>query len=108
MIMKKTMKPLTIAVGVALSASLGAAVQAADNPFVATTLSSGYMMAGADQSASNKNLEAAAEEVAQKAEAEGKCGEGKCGEGKCGGDKSSAEGKCGEGKCGEGKCGGDK
>ncbi|MBT8136379.1 MAG: hypothetical protein KJO54_05105 [Gammaproteobacteria bacterium] len=102
---KMSVKPLSLAVGAALAASMavGAAAKADASPFSMTTLSSGYMV-----------------DVG-----EGKCGEGKCGgdkghdrkdknkgdcEGKCGGDKH-AEGKCGgdkdaEGKCGEGKCGG--
>jgi uncharacterized low-complexity protein len=94
-------KPVAAAVGVAFVSSLAASatVMAADNPFEATDLDNGYMLAGGE-----------------KAE-EGKCGEGKCGgekdaEGKCGGEKAE-EGKCGEGKCGgekaeEGKCGGEK
>jgi uncharacterized low-complexity protein len=86
---KKT-SALTAAVGAAFlaSANLAPLASAAENPFTAQDLNSGY-------------------NLASKA-AEGKCGEGKCGEGKCGGKKSDTEGKCGEGKCGEGKCGGDK
>ncbi len=95
---KSAVKPLAIAVGAALAASLGgmSTASADASPFVATALSSGYL-----------NPDGA--------------GEGKCGEGKCGGDKEAkAEGKCGEGKCGgdkeaktegkcgEGKCGGSK
>jgi uncharacterized low-complexity protein len=77
---KSTIKPLAIAVGAALATSLASTtvVNAAENPFAMSELSSGYMVADA--------------------------AEGKCGEGKCGGDKKAAE----EGKCGEGKCGGDK
>ena len=89
-------KPVAAAVGVAFVSSLAASTTAvaADNPFEAADLDSGYMLAGGD-----------------KAE-EGKCGEGKCGadkaeEGKCGGDKAE-EGKCGGDKAEEGKCGGDK
>ncbi len=82
---KPVMKPLAAACGAAFMASLAASpmVSAAENPFAANELTSGYMnLAG---------------------KAEGKCGEGKCGEGKCGEGKKEAEGKCGEGKCGEGK-----
>ena len=61
-------------------------VNAADNPFEVTSLSSGYMVADSH---------------------EGKCGEGKCGEGKCG-DKKDSEGKCGDKKDSEGKCGDKK
>lgn len=107
---KKTIKPVSIAVGTALVTSLTTSNLAAEttpNPFAINELSGGYMqLASAD-----------------KAEQEGKCGgkkasqEGKCGEGKCGGKsemKQNMEGKCGgkkadkEGKCGEGKCGGSK
>lgn len=101
---KQPHKPLAAAMGTALVATLAAlpAVQASDNPFGMTQLSSGYMVADATKAQ------------------EGKCGEGKCGaadakakEGKCGAaDAKAKEGKCGaadakakEGKCGEGKCG---
>ena len=67
-------------------------LSAAENPFQADLLQSGYNLAAHHN--------------------EGKCGEGKCGEamdkakgeGKCGEgmDKAKGEGKCGEGKCGEG------
>jgi len=85
----KTITPVAIVVGAALTGGLSMAnlANAAENPFGAAQLESGYMMLAG-------------------AETEGKCGEGKCGnkggEGSCGGDKG------GEGKCGEGKCGGDK
>jgi uncharacterized low-complexity protein len=95
-------KPVAAAVGVAFVSSLAFSTTAlaADNPFAADDLDSGYMLAGGHEGE------------------EGNCGgnkgeEGKCGEGKCGGDDKGAhshegeEGMCGEGKCGEGKCGGD-
>ena len=89
-------KPVAAAVGVAFVSSMAvsASAVAADNPFEATDLDNGYMLAGGE-----------------KAE-EGKCGEdkaeeGKCGEGKCGADKAE-EGKCGGEKAEEGKCGGEK
>ncbi len=68
-------------------------VNAADNPFAASKLSNGFMIAD---------------------NADGKCGEGKCGDkkkedGKCGegkrGDKKKEDGKCGDKKGAEGKCG---
>lgn len=73
---KQSMKPLAAACGVAFMASvaLSPAALAAENPFQADELSSGYSLAGN--------------------------AEGKCGEGKCGGEKAEGEGKCGEGKCG--------
>jgi uncharacterized low-complexity protein len=116
---KKSMKkPLAAAIGAAFVTSLSAAPVAqagSDNPFAASSLSSGYQVA-------SNHMEGKC--------GEGKCGgkkkvekksEGKCGEGKCGGKKKvekKSEGKCGEGKCGaqgkaqkkgtEGKCGGNK
>ena len=89
---KKTITPVAAVVGAALVGGLSVAdmANAAENPFGATQLESGYMMlAGTDT--------------------EGKCGEGKCGEGMdMGDDKEGDDGKGAEGKCGEGKCGGDK
>ena len=88
--MSKQSKPMSIALGTVLAASLStvgvanAAEEGADL-FSMEELSSGYLIAGGH-------------------EKEGSCGEGKCGgdkdgEGSCGGDKEG-EGKCGEGKCG--------
>ncbi len=74
-------KPVAAAVGAAFATSMVAstAVADVDNPFEATELDQGYMLASHHGDK-----------------------EGKCGEGKCGGEKKA------EGKCGEGKCGGDK
>ena len=104
---KQVVKPIALAVGIALAGSF-VAVEAAQadtgaSPFAMTTLSTVYMLG----------------------EGEGSCGEGKCGgdkggdkaegssgdkadkaEGSCGGDKAESEEKDAEGKCGEGKCGG--
>jgi uncharacterized low-complexity protein len=95
--LKKTIKPVSLAAGIALVGSLAgmSAAQADTSPFGMTALSSGYM----DIASHGGDKE----------------GEGKCGEGKCGEDKDKeGEGKCGEGKCGEdkekegeGKCGGN-
>jgi uncharacterized low-complexity protein len=117
---KNKVTPLAAAVGAAFlaSASLSPVSSAAENPFAAQELNSGYKLAAKD--AEGKCGEGKCGEgkcggkaTAQDKNAEGKCGEGKCGEGKCGGSKpeakaegKSGEGKCGEGKCGEGKCGG--
>ena len=103
---KFELKPISAAIGAALTASVIAlpTANADENPFTLTDLSSGFMVAG---------------------DAEGSCGEGKCGEGKCGenkdgegacgegkcgeaAEKGAEEGSCGEGKCGEGKCGEEK
>ena len=116
---KQTIKPLAAACGVAFMASmaLSPATLAAENPFQADQLSSGYNLAA--HHAEGKCGEGKCGGEGKKAK-EGKCGEGKCGgdkaegEGKCGGDKAEGEGKCGgdkaegEGKCGEGKCGGEQ
>jgi uncharacterized low-complexity protein len=113
---KTTKKPLAIALGAAFITSLTAipVVNAAENPFAMSELSSGYMVAEMAEGKCGGD-KAAAE--GDKAAAEGKCGgdkaaaegdkaavEGKCGEGKCGGENKTKA----EGKCGEGKCGGDK
>jgi uncharacterized low-complexity protein len=96
---KKThLKPVAAVVGAALVGSLSAigAANAAENPFGASQLESGYMQLASSQEGGEKMKE------------------GQCGEGKCGGDMKDKEGSCGgdmkgkEGKCGEGKCGGDK
>ena len=84
----------------ALSASIAAfsigTAQGA-NPFAATDLGQGCMVAAAHAK-----------------EKDGKCGEGKCGEKKGAKDAKAKDGKCGEGKCGakkdehkakDGKCG---
>ena len=101
--MKKSIKPVSLAAGIALAGSLAGVqtAQADANPFGMTALSSGYMTHAAIDDHGKKEEE--------------KKPEGKCGEGKCGGkaDDKQAEGKCGEGKCGgkaeekkpEGKCG---
>ncbi|HBX56089.1 hypothetical protein [Pseudomonas sp. UBA2684] len=92
------MKHLNVVVatlGAALLSATAVTAQAAQNPFAAQELSSGYSLAAGEKSAEG-------------ACGEGKCGgemksegEGKCGEGKCGGEaKADGEGKCGEGKCG--------
>jgi uncharacterized low-complexity protein len=103
---KKILKPLSLAVGVALAASVAPTTAGADEDglFNLTNLSGAYMVRAIDDT-----------------DAEGSCGEGRCGgdadaEGSCGGD-GDAEGSCGgdgdaEGSCGgdtdaEGSCGGD-
>jgi len=87
--MSKQSKPLSIALGTVLAASLGAtgianASSADADVFSMEELSSGYLTAGGHE---------------KKDDGEGSCGEDKGGEGSCGEDKKG-EGKCGEGKCG--------
>ncbi len=107
---KKILKPVALAVGVALAGTfaIGGAVNADtfENPFSMSALSAGYMLGEGEGSCGGDK--------------EGKDAEGSCGEGSCGGDKEGeghdkdAEGSCGEGSCGgdkkdaEGSCGGDK
>jgi len=71
---KHNLKPLAAA-GAAFMASVALAPMAcaAENPFQANELSSGYNLADTH-------------------------GEGKCGEGKCGDKKAAGEGKCGDKK----------
>ncbi len=126
---KKSMKPISLAIGTAFVTSLAAsnvsaATDANANPFAMHDLSSGYMQLAYGDAKSGKEGKCGEGKCGEdkKAGKEGKCGEktgkeGKCGEGKCGEEgemKKNMEGKCGEkksekeGKCGEGKCGGDK
>jgi uncharacterized low-complexity protein len=81
-------KPVAAAVGAAFVTSMigSSSVLAADDPFEATELDAGYMVADHHKS---------------------KKAEGKCGEGKCGAEMKEKAAKHAEGKCGEGKCGGD-
>jgi uncharacterized low-complexity protein len=84
-------KPVAAAVGVAFVSSVVVSTIAVadENPFDASDLDAGYMLAEHGEG-----------------EGEGSCGEG---EGSCG--EGEGEGSCGEkgdeGKCGEGKCGGE-
>ena len=87
-------KPLSIALGAAVVASLGLsgianASNSGEDIFSMEELTNGYLTAGAHETADPKD------------EGEGTCGEDKTGgEGTCGEDKKDGEGKCGEGKCG--------
>jgi len=102
---KHKTNPLVTAIGSAFVAATAVALSsstfAAENPFQADQLRSGYNLAAGH--AEGKCGEGKCGEG--KAKSEGKCGEGKCGEGKA---KAHSEGKCGEGKIGEGSCGEDK
>lgn len=99
-------KPVAAAVGVAFVSSMAfsATALAADNPFTADDLDSGYMLAGGDKTEEGKCGEG---KCGEDKGAEGSCGEDKGEEGKCGEDKG-AEGSCGEDKGAEGSCGEDK
>ena len=88
----------------ALSASIAAfsigTAQAA-NPFAATDLGQGYMVAAAH--AKEKDGKCGEGKCGAKKDAKAK--DGKCGEGKCGEKKGEKDAKAKDGKCGEGKCG---
>jgi uncharacterized low-complexity protein len=113
---KHTIKPVSLAVGVAFVASMAAApaVQADVNPFAATALSSGYMVAdkGAEGNCGAKKPVQEAECGANKAKQvkEAECGANKAKqvkEAECGANKAAPkpikEAKCGEAKCGDNK-----
>jgi len=100
---KSHSKPLAMALGATLAASMASTTIAAENPFTSQSLESGYKVMAEGKCGEGK--------CGGKAKKEGKCGEGKCGEGKAKKEGKCGEGKCGEGKakkegkCGEGKCG---
>ncbi|WP_297325848.1 hypothetical protein [Nitrosomonas sp.] len=77
---KKSMKPISLAVGTAFVTSLAAGHVSADtstNPFAMNELSGGYMQLADAGNASKSDQETKSD--AKKPEKEGKCGEGKCG-----------------------------
>jgi uncharacterized low-complexity protein len=109
---KKTL--MSVAVGTAFAAALGAApvASAASNPFAMQSLSKGYMVAEGDMPAKAHEGKCGAKMPMAD---ESKAHEGKCGEGKCGAKRKANEGKCGakmpmadESKAHEGKCGAKK
>lgn len=91
--MNTSNKKLALAIGGAFALSIAAsAVHAAENPFAAKTLSSGYQVA---------------ENTAEKMK-DGKCGAGKCGASKKAAAEKAKEGSCSAEKTKEGKCSADK
>ncbi len=127
--MNATQTTLTLALTAFIGATgVAGTAQAAGNPFAMQSLTSGYMLAAADDKAmegkcGGKHATEAKcggdKEKADKASKAVKAKEGKCGEGKCGGNKTKMKAKAAEGKCGgekdkpaakgmEGKCGGSK
>ena len=103
---KKVIKPVALAVGMALAGSfaISGAVNAADtaeSPFSISNLQVGYMLGEGEGSCGGDKGEKDGEGSCGEKDGEGSCGE-KDGEGSCG----EAEDKEGEGKCGEGSCGG--
>jgi len=110
---KKIIKPVALAVGMALAGTFAISgtvnADSIDSPFEISTLSVGYMLGEGEGSCGG--------DKGEEKEGEGSCGEGSCGEGhdKEGeGHDKEGEGSCGEGSCGaadkegEGSCGDDK
>jgi uncharacterized low-complexity protein len=103
-------KPVSLAVGAALTATLAAAplsgASAADNPFAMEKLSSGYMLlAGTEGKCGAEKAKSTEEEMG--AEQAKPPAEGKCATAKCGADKTKVK-PAPEEKSGAGKCGGNK
>jgi uncharacterized low-complexity protein len=120
---KKVVKPVALAVGVALASAFAlggvANAEGVDNPFEMSTLTAGYMLGEGEGSCGGDVKEKAEGSCGgdAKEKAEGSCGgdtnedgdaeaEPKEGEGSCGGTEGESEEKDGEGSCGEGSCGG--
>jgi len=114
--MKTQNKALVMALGSAFAATLATApmVHAAENPFAAKSLASGYMVAEADMAKDGEKMK------------DGKCGTGKCGaskkkmmkekakEGNCSAEMKDKEGNCSaemkakaDAKAKEGNCSGE-
>ena len=94
---KKSIKPISLALGTALITSLAAGNLSADtntNPFAMNELSGGYMQLADAASSTTKSDQDGNKHGDKKSEKEGKCGEGKCG----GAMKKNMEDKSGEKK----------
>ena len=119
---KKIIKPVALAVGMALAGTFAISgtvnADSVDSPFEISTLSVGYMLGEGEGSCGGDKGE---EKEGEGSCGEGSCGEahdkegeGSCGEGSCGAADKEGEGSCGEGSCGaadkegEGSCGDDK
>ena len=118
---KKIIKPVALAVGMALAGTFAISgtvnADSVDSPFEISTLSVGYMLGEGEGSCGGDKGE---EKEGEGSCGEGSCGEahdkegeGSCGEGSCGAADKEGEGSCGddkkedaEGSCGEGSCGG--
>lgn len=105
MVDKKAIKPVALAVGMALAGSfaISGAVNAADtaeSPFSISNLEVGYMLGEGEGSCGGDKGDKKGEGSC--GEGDDKKGEGSCGEGSCGEtDDKKGEGSCGEGSCGE-------
>lgn len=90
--MNNTQKTFALAIGGAFALTIAAAsANAAENPFSAKPLSSGYQVADADMKTKD-----------------GKCGAGKCGADKKNGMEKAHEGSCSADKIKEGACSAEK
>lgn len=111
--MKASSKTLSIVIGSAFAATVAtASVHAAENPFSAKSLASGYMVAENDKMKDGKcgTGKCSAERkkaMADKAK-EGSCSADKAKEGSCSADKKAHEGSCSADKSKEGSCHADK
>ena len=86
--MNKTQKTITLAISGAFALSIAAtSINAAENPFSAKTLSSGYQVAGNDTKMKD-----------------GKCSTGKCGASKKAAMEKAKDGSCSAEKMKEGAC----
>jgi uncharacterized low-complexity protein len=115
---KKVIKPVALAVGIALAGTFAISgtvnADSIDSPFEMSNLTVGYMLGeGEGSCGGDKDAEGSCGEKdgegscgEKDGEAEDKEGEGSCGEGSCGGDKADDGEKDAEGSCGEGSCGG--
>lgn len=104
---------VSLAIGSTIAAiTLAPGVQAAENPFGANRLESGYQLAQADgktkdgRCGGDKKMEAKC--GADKKTAEAKCGAEKKKDASCGAAKKSSEAKCGADKKKDASCGASK
>ncbi len=109
---KKVVKPLALAVGVALAGAFAISgtvnADSQSSPFELSNLDAGYMLGEGEGSCGGDKGEDEGEgSCGGDKEGEGSCGDDKEGEGSCG-DHKEGEGSCGDHKEGEGSCGDDK
>lgn len=109
--MNTSQKTLALLVGGAFAASVATTtVHAAENPFAAKTLTSGYMVADASDSKmkDGKCSTGKCGASKKKMEKEGSCSSDKAKDGSCSADKKSKEGSCSSDKMKDGSCHSDK
>ncbi|PPK76017.1 hypothetical protein B0F87_104107 [Methylobacter tundripaludum] len=86
-------KTITLTLGCAIASSLlsmSPAIQAGENPFAMSAVSTSQQLAAADEKLKEGEAKCGADKTKDKAgeRSAGKIKEGKCGEGKCGADKT--------------------